>query len=498
MQRAVAIAFLLHVAAAARLLLVDDGVALLQSSMLVERDDTSADSPEKRLEMAMSLARAQGSGDASSGFSQPLINFGDAQYVSYMQVGKYMISGLVDTGSFELVVFGSECRTCSVAAHYSHSMSNTFEGGTLVSEQNYGSGRTLCNESFEQVSIGPYPPTRQMFWEVVDAEMPVLQYAAFEAIIGVGPTEAALLRIWDEADFWVKNLTSYYDQAIWAPPEAVMDAQQMVKIGIELGNGLPMLHTWKVPVFSICIGANSGADGVVIWNDTRPVEKAHLFQRVPVLGNNHTWSALLSEPGLLSREGKRTELSACASGCEALIDSGSSLLGAPSDVISALTEYMEKLDADCSNLEDLPDLVFKLGNNTAVSLPPTAYVAQFDGAVSEAVQKDHTNLARSEGSKRSCQLAMTDSGSAYGEADLWVLGVPWFRKYFTSFELGEELDERTFHIAEHQDEACEPKEGSFTEVTADRGAPMGLRTIQANRLHLPHPRRGFNSRVFRA
>uniref|UniRef100_A0A7S4SPD9 Peptidase A1 domain-containing protein n=1 Tax=Alexandrium monilatum TaxID=311494 RepID=A0A7S4SPD9_9DINO len=232
-----------------------------------------------------------------------------------MTMGKQFISGTIDTGSFELVVFGASCTSCGVAAHYNPTLSGTFEEGTLTTSQNYGSGETYCYEGFEQVSIGPYPPKRQMFWEVIQAQMPVLEQAAFEAIIGVRPAEQPLVQVWHEVEYYVKDLTSYYEQAMMAPQQAIDAAEDMVKIAIKLGSELPMLHTWSIPQFSICMGARNGADGIIVWNDTTPFDEPALFTKVPVIGSLQSWSANLTVPALtyLGSDGNATSLG-CDSG----------------------------------------------------------------------------------------------------------------------------------------------------------------------------------------
>eukprot|EP00416_Gambierdiscus_australes_P024865 CAMPEP_0171073292 /NCGR_PEP_ID=MMETSP0766_2-20121228/11413_1 /TAXON_ID=439317 /ORGANISM="Gambierdiscus australes, Strain CAWD 149" /LENGTH=69 /DNA_ID=CAMNT_0011529967 /DNA_START=394 /DNA_END=600 /DNA_ORIENTATION=+ len=57
--------------------------------------------------------------------------------------------------------------------------------------------------------------------------------------------------------------------------------------------------------------------------------------------------------------------------------------------------------------------------------------------------------------RRMCELMLMDMGDFMG-VDLWILGVPWFRKYYTTFELGNQLLERRFHVALHSDEDCRP------------------------------------------
>merc|ERR1740138_816877 len=69
----------------------------------------------------------------------------------------------------------------------------------------------------------------------------------------------------------------------------------------------------------------------------------------------------------------------CKDGCGAVVDTGTSLIAAPPDVIARVEQEMLKLDEDCSNLGELPDLVFNLGGRE-FSLPPDAYIGRVEDA----------------------------------------------------------------------------------------------------------------------
>jgi len=405
---------------------------------------------------------------------QAMVNFGDAQYVSYMTMGKQVIAGILDTGSFELVVFGSDCTSCGVAAHYNQHLSETFQAGKLFTQQNYGSGGTICAEGWEHVSIGPYPASKQMFWNVQRAQMPILGNAAFEAVIGVGPSESPLAEIWDQTETFINNVTDFYEDGQDAPVASVTSARDMVDIALHMGKSPPMLHNLGVQTFSVCMGAEPGSDGVFIWDDNAAQEQPDLFTRVPVTGK-HTWAANLSDARLTPIDGGDSTKIGCEGGCEAIIDSGTSLLAVPSSVIHTIEVAMTALDKSCSNLDVLPDLVFNLGGQK-FSLPPSAYVAKMVGDVPSYIQQQVPKATDA----RECSLMLMDTGGT-GMSQLWILGVPFFRKYYTTFNLGGTLLDRAFYIARHGDDECSP---SSLALTATRSVQK-LRNVEANRVHLP-------------
>jgi len=176
--------------------------------------------------------------------------------------------------------------------------------------------------------------------------------------------------------------------------------------------------------------------------------------------------------------GENMELG-CTHGCDAIIDSGTSVIAAPSFAVRQVAEALTQLNSNCSNLEALPDLVFKLGGHT-FSLPPSSYVAEVIGDVPEYLKAKMPFLGSS---KRACELMIMDMGGITEGGEMWILGVPFFRKYYTTFELGSSLAERKFHIAQHSEKECAPVETAVAMGSKRKLTP--LQRVEAKRLHLP-------------
>merc|ERR1719433_783276 len=140
---------------------------------------------------------------------------------------------------------------------------------------------------------------------------------------------------------------------------------------------------------------------------------------------------------------------------------------------------MEELNFDCSNLDVLPDLEFEMDGHK-FSLPPSAYVAKLDGELPDDIKKVVPGVKKG---SHQCELMIIDTGSMGHE--MWILGMPWFRKYYTVFSLGTMPSDRAFYIAHHGEEVCEPEE----QATKRTAAAQKLRTLQANKLLLPKMRR---------
>ncbi|CAK0797009.1 unnamed protein product, partial [Prorocentrum cordatum] len=130
-----------------------DALGLLQTEVREQRSELPPATPAGQI------------GEHRSANRQVMVNIGDIEYVSYLHVGGQTIAGILDTGSFELVVFSTECKTCGTAAKYNPKLSKTHKPGALMTVQSYGSGDTYSWEAKDTVSIGPFDAKNQTFWE---------------------------------------------------------------------------------------------------------------------------------------------------------------------------------------------------------------------------------------------------------------------------------------------------------------------------------------------
>ncbi|XP_006750713.2 pepsin F-like, partial [Leptonychotes weddellii] len=113
---------------------------------------------------------------------------------------------------------------------------------------------------------------------------------------------------------------------------------------------------------------------------------------------------------------------ACDGGCEAIIDTGTSLLIGPSDVvfniqkiIDAKQSYSGEYIIDCDAVSTLPDIVFTI-NGINYSVPASAYI-----------REDHQGTCYSNFDEGKGGLLLSDS---------WILGDVFLRLYFTVFDRG--------------------------------------------------------------
>lgn len=97
--------------------------------------------------------------------------------------------------------------------------------------------------------------------------------------------------------------------------------------------------------------------------------------------------------------------------CQVAVDTGTSLLAGPSEVVSALVEKLQVAD-DCSNLQSLPDLGFIVGDHV-LNLKPEDYVA-------ESVDR--------------CSVGLMSLDIPPPKGPLFIFGDPFLRKYYTVYD----------------------------------------------------------------
>jgi len=411
---------------------------------------------------------------------QAMSNYMDMQYFATISVGGQEITGIVDTGSFELVVFETHCMNCGIAAKYNKFRARNHHKGRVKRGLFYGSGDIYAAEAFDMVAFGPNE-INQSFWEAYEAFMPVLAQAHFQSIIGVGPPEMP------PAEAWKKSLTDVKDISNTLTSGRDLETWQLVKVkndtdfAVEISTQPTMLTNFGVTMFSVCLESKPGSPGYFIWGDDSATKMPKAFKRIPVLGR-HTWTVSMKNVRLTPRSVSAKEPIgiSCELGCGAIVDSGTSLLMVPASVVAKLEDALYNLEADCTNMKDLPDIAFNLGGHT-FSLPPDAYLAEVESVpASMAAFARIRTLTPKYGD---CQLSVMESYSTTDWGPLWILGMPFFRKYYTTFHVGRNHDDRALLVAPASAD-CYPSDSAEPVLARAESRDVWRRKLDLSKMYM--------------
>jgi len=326
-------------------------------------------------------------------FKQTLHNHMNVQYYADFDIGGQNISGIFDTGSFELLVRSTRCQDCAhPTPPYNHVTSSSYMENGTVTQHVFGSGPCRSVLGYETVSVGPLKAKNQAFWEIMSHRISVLDTAKFAAIVGIGP------------NFAYGNTEK------------------------------TLLMSYGVDAFSVCLQKPRGSPGFLTWGPTEGL-KPDQFATVKVHGKHHWGTRLTDVTFKRDLKGKKGVSIPCGGvGCTAIIDSGTSLIAAPGVALMQLSEQIPAVKEDCSNLHELPTLYFTL-DGIELALPPQAYVMRITGAIMEA--NDIWDILFFKPKLRRldmCMPAFMQMDMMSKQGPVWILGMPFFRYYHTTFD----------------------------------------------------------------
>jgi len=433
----------------------------------------------------------------SSLIRQELANDGDVQYTGKLTVGGQTMDAVLDTGSFDLLVFSQRCYLCGDQYRlFNESMSPELELTEFRMDHSFGSGSTKSLQAYDTVSLGTLTSKRQSFWDVYEAAMPILRDATFQAILGCGPPMSSVKMALEEEDELKEIIESKKRNGEPIPAEMNQELDHYIAAS-EVAKETPgLVSQLGIQYFSICLGQVPGSKGYFIWNDYDPQASMTNFVQVPVVGDLY-WSAELTDVGFnLNSQQQEPMMLGCGAGrCSAVLDSGTSLIVVPPMAMAALQGALRTLSltANCSDLSGLPDLEFRL-DGKLFTLPPSSYMGEVSGSLPSELSHlmPHVPVQRPsllQDQQQCVPLLMTlDADTQFGP--LWVFGLPFFRRYYSTFELGPSSDDDSHFVAKSMsfalaDEDCNLRMGAQLEShMSDRSKHQAIK-VKGSKLRAP-------------
>ncbi|XP_024245765.1 cathepsin D [Oncorhynchus tshawytscha] len=262
-----------------------------------------------------------------------LTNFMDAQYYGVISIGTppQDFTVLFDTGSSNLWVPSIHCSFLDVACwlhhRYNSKKSSTYvQNGTKFSIQ-YGRGSLSGFISGDTVSLAGMQVTGQQFGEAVKQPGITFAVARFDGVLGMGyPTIS------------VRNITPVFDTAMAAK-----------------------LLPQNIFSFYISRDPSAAVGGELMLGGTDPLYYTGDLHYVNVTRKAY-WQIEMNNVEV------GNQLTLCKAGCQAIVDTGTSLITGPVEEVRALHKAIGALPLlmgeywiDCKKVPSLPIIAFNLG-----------------------------------------------------------------------------------------------------------------------------------------
>ncbi|XP_051891097.1 gastricsin-like [Pristis pectinata] len=317
---------------------------------------------------------------------EPLLNNIDNFYYGPITIGTpaQSFEVLFDTGSSNLWIASIYCDspTCRNHNRYNPQQSSTFSTNKQTFEIFYGSGSLTGFFGYDTVNVAGISIPNQEFGLSVTEPGTAFYYSKFDGILGLSyPALSA------------GGATPVFD-------------------------GMMNDHLVSQPIFSVYLGSvpNSPNGGEVTFGGIDSSKYTGQIVWVSVLQELY-W--LIPMQGVLLN-GQSTF---CSQGCQAMVDTGTSYLTAPSQELTELLQYIGATEneygefvVNCNDVANMPSLTFII-NGAELTIPASAYIRTSYDYCFAALEATYLS-------------APTDDGP------FWILGDVFLREFYSIYDRG--------------------------------------------------------------
>ncbi|XP_075706766.1 gastricsin-like [Rhinoderma darwinii] len=304
----------------------------------------------------------------------------DACYYGQISVGtppqNFMV--LFDTGSSNLWVASTYCQSSACQNHplFNPSQSSTYTSNNQQFSMQYGSGSLTGVFGYDTVTVQGLTITNQELGLSVNEPGTNFVYAAFEGIFGMAyPALSAGGATTAMQGMLQQNLLTY-------------------------------------PIFSVYMSSQSG---MVVFGGVDNNLYSGQINWAPVTQELY-WQIAIDEFSI-----NEQATGWCSQGCQAMVDTGTSLLTIPQQYLGTFLQYVGAQSqngeylVNCNNVQNLPTISFTI-NGVQYPIPPSAYILQNNGYCTVGVE-------------------VTYLPSQNGQP-FWILGDVFLRQYYSVYDMG--------------------------------------------------------------
>jgi len=306
---------------------------------------------------------------------------------------------MYDTGSGNLLIPGSTCQSeaCQKHARFSPQQSSSSKAVSCDGDPHdvdaqlrvtFGTGKVLGRCMEDKICLGDLCSPGSFIYTSEESSAPFSSFS-FDGVLGLsresiarGPEFSLLSRL-VKADFLAK------------------------------------------PIFSVFLSNSDKEASDISFGMINTQHMASELFWMPVSRETGYWEVQIED---ITLDGKAQEL---CKNCHVVVDSGTSMLGGPTDIIDKLSKLLEVND-DCSNYKQLGKVGFIMGTRI-LNLEPKDYVIT-DGS--------------------QCQLGLMPLDVPPPKGPLFLFGIPFLQKFLTVYD---HANSRVgFAVAKHEGQVLEP------------------------------------------
>ncbi|XP_042688199.1 pepsin A-5 [Centrocercus urophasianus] len=307
---------------------------------------------------------------------EPMTNYMDASYYGTISIGtpSQDFTVIFDTGSSNLWVPSVYCKSLACS---NHNRFNPYKSSTYVSTNEtiyiaYGTGSMSGILGYDTVTVSSIDVENQIFGLSESEPGYFFYYCNFDGILGLAfPSISS------------SGATPVFDNMM-------------------------NRHLVSQDLFSVYLSKDGESGSFVLFGGIDPNFTSKGIYWVPLSAETY-WQITMDRVTIGEK------YAACLLTCQAIVDTGTSLLVMPEDAYNRVISDLGISSDDeisCDDISKLPDITFRI-NGYAFSLPASAYVLNEDGA---------------------CSLGIESMGVPTESGELWILGDVFIRKYYVIFD----------------------------------------------------------------